>query len=369
MSEATLLASKTTARPAKGEAKAQAAKCVTASDEAGPGEQECDESADVVKNPHDKLFRGTLASPDDAAPLLRSAISPRAYARLDLTVWEPQKTTFVTEEFRDKCTDVLYRTRLVSGLDAMVFVLIEHQSSVDKWMAYRIYCYLKDIWDYYLQCYPTADALPYVLPIVVHTNGTATAWNAATDVYGLLCLDDDDREALGDMAPRVPFVLDDVAVQDLETLRSRELTEAGFLMLYAQTKIRGCKDVVQAMAAVAAAMEALANQPGGLAKLRLYLKYALIVGEANPDEVNKFLRSRGGVIKEAIVTTAQQMDAKSRTEGRADLLLDQLYAKFVELPDWVVEAVHKADDEQIRRWSMLILTDTTLEQMFGLAAV
>lgn len=61
------------------------------------------------------------------------------------------------------------------------------------------------------------------------------------------------------------------------------------------------------------------------------------------------------------MTTADQL----RAEGLTEALLIQLTQKFGSVPGRIVDAVHKADQEQVSAWLRLVLTADNLDEVFG----
>src|SRR5262249_24527683 len=89
------------------------------------------------KDPHDKLNKFVLSVPANAASELR-AVVPRAVAELvDWEVMERRPGSFVSPELRGRHSDLVFRTQ-VDGRDAYILAVIEHQSTPDPLMAFRM---------------------------------------------------------------------------------------------------------------------------------------------------------------------------------------------------------------------------------------
>ena len=63
---------------------------------------------------------------------------------------------------------------------------------------------------------------------------------------------------------------------------------------------------------------------------------------------------------EVIVTTWEEIQEEGRKKGCARTLLELLAAKFGPVPDAAKERVAAADEATLRRWSLRVLTETTL---------
>ncbi|MFD7847984.1 Rpn family recombination-promoting nuclease/putative transposase [Nocardia sp. NPDC059764] len=114
-------------------------------------------------------------------------LSEAAVAHLDWDGMELQSCSFVPKELQSRYTDVLFRIRW-DDRDAFVFMLIEHQSSTDELMAFRLE-YMVAIWNRYLRHNQHARRLPVVIPVVVHCDPRGHRWSAPTELSDLLDVD------------------------------------------------------------------------------------------------------------------------------------------------------------------------------------
>ena len=66
------------------------------------------------------------------------------------------------------------------GDSAFIYLLVEHQSEPDRWMALRLHGYVHRIWEQWLREHDAATHIPAVLPIVVHHG--ASGWTLAASL-------------------------------------------------------------------------------------------------------------------------------------------------------------------------------------------
>lgn len=92
-------------------------------------------------NPHDAVFRKVLGEPANAASQLRAVLAPDLVAQLDLDQLEQVPASFVDRNLSWRHSDLLF-TVPFNGRDAFIYVLIEHQSSTDRWMPFRMLHYM-----------------------------------------------------------------------------------------------------------------------------------------------------------------------------------------------------------------------------------
>ncbi|UFU07373.1 Rpn family recombination-promoting nuclease/putative transposase [Ruania halotolerans] len=203
-------------------------------------------------NPHDAMFRAVVQEPVHAASVLAAALPEQVTGRLDLDELRLELGSFVDEDMRERHTDLLFSTRL-NGNPALVYVLVEHQSSPDQWMAFGCWTTspasggatsTRDPTQVVAGNHTTSPTgntstisslggdesrlsgslamLPPVLPVVIY-RGTRR-WNAPTSLDGLY--EPVLEEALGDLLPRLQYVLHDLTGVDVQELLAAPLTPA-----------------------------------------------------------------------------------------------------------------------------------------------
>jgi predicted transposase/invertase (TIGR01784 family) len=152
--------------------------------------------------PHDAVFRRILGEPANAASQLRAVLPPALTSRLHLDRLTRVPASFVDDTLRWRHSDLLF-TAPTPGGEAFLYVLVEHQSSTDPLMPFRMLQYVVRIWDYYLREHPQATRLPAVIPLVVHHD--RRRWTGPTQLRDLLHLDPDTTEAAREFLPEFRF--------------------------------------------------------------------------------------------------------------------------------------------------------------------
>ncbi len=95
-----------------------------------------------------------------------------------------ENVSFMDPELFDRETDLLYRIKY-DNKEVFLYVLTEHQSSVDQLMPFRILVYMTRIWERYIRELdkPTIKRvdfkLPLIIPIVFYTG--INKWSAPTN--------------------------------------------------------------------------------------------------------------------------------------------------------------------------------------------
>ncbi|WP_216908318.1 Rpn family recombination-promoting nuclease/putative transposase [Nocardia noduli] len=315
-------------------------------------------------SPHDAYFRRVLSVPANAACEIRDTIPKTLIDRIDWDNMELQPVSFVSDQLDSRFSDILYRTRL-DGHPAYIYLLVEHQSRSDRFMALRIMEYLVNIWNQHRHRYPDQDTLPAVLPLVVHSNGTGRRWNAPTELSELIDLDPAARAALDPYLPRLRFLLDDVAALDLPTLLARDLTSATRVMLALHKIAPRNTDPRSDILKLIDDLRILASGPNGVAELQVVMTYILLVGDFTEADFDLLIDRLGPRAKEALMTTAERLRAEGEARGRAKTLSEQLTLKFGVLPSATVHTIQTGQLTQLRTWTTRVLTATTLDEIFA----
>ena len=167
----------------------------------------------MTATPHDALFKAAFSKLRHARGLLRSLVPEPLGRRIAWSTLRLESGIAVDDEGLDEAAPSISSTPARSGQEGMlVYVLAEHQSKVDGWMAFRLLCYLVAIWKGYRAQHPRAKKLPAILPIVVHHS--PTGWIAPVAFEDMLDVDAEaPRRARVKYVPRFRFLLDDLSVQ------------------------------------------------------------------------------------------------------------------------------------------------------------
>ena len=315
--------------------------------------------------PHDSLFKAIFGRSEHAASELRAILPQGLAARLDLDRLERVDGSFVDPALRQHHTDVLLRTRL-DHREALIYVLLEHQSTPDRWMALRICSYLTQIWHRHLDQHPGLTQLPPIIPIVVYQG--RTPWTPALDLIDLLDVDHDTT----DLAPRCSYLLEDLHRLDVEELRSRPLTHAVRLTFVLMREAPGNQHLTQELQGWQADLQGLLDNRQVSDLLALWT-YALTVSNTPEPELTDYLAQLGPTAKEVAMTTADVLraegEARGRAEGeargRAETLLELLDLKFAQVPADIEQQIRTASTSQLETWTRRILSATSLDEIFA----
>ncbi|MBF0341330.1 MAG: Rpn family recombination-promoting nuclease/putative transposase, partial [Magnetococcales bacterium] len=92
-----------------------------------------------ITQPHDRLFKVLLSTPETAGALLRERLPPEVVQLLASEPPQLVEGSFVEENLRPCFSDRLFEARTISGKPICFYVLIEHKSFEDDKVAWQLY--------------------------------------------------------------------------------------------------------------------------------------------------------------------------------------------------------------------------------------
>jgi predicted transposase/invertase (TIGR01784 family) len=291
------------------------------------------------------VFRRIFGVPANAASQLRAILPPSLAGRLDLGRLARVPGSFVDEALKWRHSDVLF-TAPLDGRDAFVYVLVEHQSSDDPLMAFRVLRYVTRIWDQHEREHPGTRRLPAVIPLVVYQG--PDRWASPVQLLDVIDLDPDDGQAVQAWLPRFEFLLDDLAGTGEDQLLSRELTPAALVTLLLLKTARGNPQITADLRRWAGQLRAVLDQPGGGEAFIALLTYIELVSEARASELRDLAASLGPDAEEAYVTTAEMLraegEARGKARGKAEDILVVFEQRGIDVDDKSRELIESCTD-------------------------
>jgi len=263
------------------------------------------------KNPHNALAIDTFGQVEHAAGLL-SALLPREVMRhLDMATLELTQDHLVDEKLRETETDLLYRVATLDGDEVVVYVLLEHQSSSDGSMVFRLLRYMVRIWDRWRRSNEEARRLPPIIPVVLsHAPG---GWTAPRTFLELV---DGPAELIGALRPHLPDfepVLEDLSNRSDAEVEAMTMTALSRLVVMLLKHVRD-GDIVERLPGWADAFRAAFEGSGIDALYRVLVYIFECVDEVSLDD----LRWIDGAVETPEGGVAMNLAERLRQEGRKE---------------------------------------------------
>ena len=115
--------------------------------------------------PHDLVFKQFLTHTNTARDFMQLHLPAELQSICDFNTLKLESGNFVEEDLRPYFSDILYSLETTSG-HGYVHVLIEHQSSPDKHMSFRLMRYAIAAMQRHLEA--GNDTLPLVIPVLFY---------------------------------------------------------------------------------------------------------------------------------------------------------------------------------------------------------
>lgn len=322
--------------------------------------------------PHDPAYKQLFSHPDMVADLVRGYVEEDWVAELDFTTLERVADSFVSDDLREREDDIIWRVRW-GGRWLYLYLLIEFQSSVDRFMAVRLLTYIGLLYqDLIAHARPgPKERLPPVLPIVLY-NGEERWW-ARTDLSDLQEINL--PASLARFQPRLQYVLlDEGCYAEHPLPATRNLAAA----LFGLENSRSPEDLIAVLERLVTWLRDPAQTPLRRAFLvwlkRIALKNHLPAQEF--EEIHE-LQEMYAMLAERIKTWPEQWEQRGMEKGLKQGLergLEQgerralsrlLQRRFGSLPDWVDARLNAASLAQLEAWSLAFVDAESLATVFG----
>lgn len=116
--------------------------------------------------PHDQFFKRLFGNLEIAADFMRNYLPEDILARIDLETLQLEKDSFIDPALRESFSDLLFRVRLTAGGEAFIYLLLEHKSSPEPFVAFQLLRYIVQFWERGRE--GGGESLPMIVPIVFY---------------------------------------------------------------------------------------------------------------------------------------------------------------------------------------------------------
>jgi predicted transposase YdaD len=320
---------------------------------------------------HDTGYRLLFSHPEMIRDLLTGFVPESWVAELDLDTLEKVSGSYVTDDLRSRCDDVIWRVRWGEEW-IYLYLLLEFQSTVDPYMAVRIMAYTALLYQDLIRARQLDETghLPPIVPVVLY-NGQPR-WQAATDIGDLIF------PVHGELAgyqPRLRYLLlDEGRFEDQDLAPLQNLVAALF-------RLENSRDAAAIQRILRHLTDWLhAPQQAGLRRsftewLRRVLLPGRLPGITIPamqelQEVDDMLAKRvqewyAEYERKGLQAGMAQGMEKGRSDEARRILSRQMERRFGELSPAMEARLEAASLEQLELWADRILDATSPEELVG----
>lgn len=315
---------------------------------------------------HDNSYKQIFSHPRMVEDLLRGFIAKKWVDELDFNTLEKVSGHFVSDDLHDREDDIIWKVRWFQTDEWLyIYLLIEFQSRVDRFMAVRIMVYIGMLYQELIKnkAIPEGGKLPPVLPLVLY-NGEER-WYAAKEISELIAPFPFGTKKY---APHLEYLLmDERHDYTNEELKSKLKNLAAVLFRLEKSRTK-----LETQEALAALKEWLKGAPSSLSlafrtwfrrvKLPRHLPGIVLPELIDLQEVENMLEVTADNWLEQ---SREQGRKEGHKEGEATLLIHLLETKFGSLEAQTRETLFNLDANTLLKCADRLLTARTIQEVIG----
>ncbi|WCR55954.1 Rpn family recombination-promoting nuclease/putative transposase [Rickettsia asembonensis] len=230
---------------------------------------------------HDALIRKAFENPIVAKEFFEMHLPKEIKAMFSSHTLKIEKESFIEADLKHSISDILFSARFKDDT-GYLWVLLEHQSTPDHFMAFRLFKYMTDIAARHLTLNPKSKHLPFVYPLIFY-NGKKK-YNAPKNIWDLC----QQKELMQDIWTKDHQVIN---VHDIPDEELKKKAWAGILQFF--MKHIHERDLLTRWYEIADLLPEFAKLNIGIDYLELILTYTLIkIEKSDKIELEKILKSR-----------------------------------------------------------------------------
>lgn len=328
----------------------------------------------MTNKPHDALFKAAFEQPEHAAEFLRGVLPATLVEAIVWSTMTRESGSFIDSDLGDRHSDLLFSVALHGGSPALIYLLLEHQSTIEPDMLLRLLEYLIRIWRRHAKQHP--GPLPLTIPLVIsHAPG---GWTVAPTLHDLFDPHPSSIAGLEALVPNFTVLVEDLVHVTNEDLKARALSTFAKLVLWVLRDARNADQLFGNLATWGQAFAEALRAPRGMESIGVLLRYiSLVTNDVRLDQFRAKIREVAPEAEEATMTLAEQWlaegeakglakgRAEGRAEGQARTLSKQLALKFGELAPAYAARLASATPAELDAWIERVLVATTLDDVFA----
>ncbi len=320
-------------------------------------------SSSIIHQPHDKFFKLSMGEYRVAYEFFSEHLPSTILTKIDLTTLKLENHSFIDENYKSSEADIIYSAKM-ANVTGYLFLLCEHQSTVDQLIAFRLWMYINRLMEMHIKQNPNT-ALPFIYPLIIYTG--QENWDAPLDFFSLF----GEHQTLAREWLLKPFHLFDIhKANDDEMIKRRWSGLVEFALKYRQAQ--DFKKFLQTLLPWVHEIEKRGSSGFSLGKN--VLKYVLDGTVAKDfdlfaQSVQAHLSTKLG---DEMTTMAQELMRRGQEkgivqgvhQGEAAMIIRQLNRRFHQVPESYLSQIQQADAETLLVWGERILEAKTLEEVF-----
>ncbi|HEX8612459.1 MAG TPA: Rpn family recombination-promoting nuclease/putative transposase [Telluria sp.] len=313
---------------------------------------------------HDLGYRSLFAHPELVRELVTTFTPFKLFDNIALSSFEPVDPVYVSERLAARQNDIVWRVRIGEQF-LYVYILLEFQSGVDRWMALRMQNYVGLLCQGLVKRHqlPPPLLLPPVLPLVFY-NGVPR-WSASMDLATLL------MDAPAELAPFQPsqrYVLIDQQRLDTAALEAN----ATLLALLFRMELSSASEIQNKVLPALVTWFKDAPQTSLMRSVEVWLE-SLASRRGEPasfafdslEEVADMERKFATWAEEFEDIGFQKGNAEGQVVALRGMLTHLLRKRFGDLPEAAAQRIATATQAELELWFERSLDASGLAGVFG----
>ncbi|EBK1009315.1 Rpn family recombination-promoting nuclease/putative transposase [Salmonella enterica] len=245
------------------------------------------------KRGHDPLFKLFLREPETARDFLEAHLPEDIRSLVHLGTLKLESGSYVDEQLKEQHSDILYSVKMAQGEQCLLYCVVEHQSTEDEMMAWRMMKYtIRAMSDHLNKGYRT---LPVVVPLLFY-HGDVRPYP-----YSMDWLDCFEQPELARRVLSKPWPLIDVSVLDDDDIKSHRRV-ALLEMVQRDIRLRDGKELLARL------VQLIQMKVNSREQVEAVLRYTIMNGMTGED-ISSYINQLSGDIPEyedLMGTIAQQ---------------------------------------------------------------
>jgi len=317
-------------------------------------------------SPHDAFFKRVFGRSEHAAAELKAALPPRIVSHLDLLSLKDDSEALLGPDLTGRTRDLAYTAKFL-GEDALLLVMLEHQSTASREALARFFFYASRALERWTQQEENQgwSELPPVICLVVYQG--PGAWAAPTQLASLFRVPESVEPELKPYLPAFQILVDNLDAESNEELRARDAQPLAKLCWLLLKNARTSPQLEQDLLSWGDLVGEVAESEEDMVSVASYTLYA---SPLTPEQVREtFRRIAGPRAEEAVVTAGEQLlkegEERGVLKGERRILLRQIRRRFGEPAPEVEARVSRATEVELEAWSERVLGANSVEEVFA----
>jgi len=313
-----------------------------------------------LAHPHDLLVRRFLADPELMADLLlfytQKLADQQAVNLLDLKRLECKSPITIDEQLVEGIGDLRFSTSFKgSKRRSSVFLLFEHQSTINRRIRVRGLKYIIQTYDQFEETHKGEEKLPYPLIVVLYHG--KIPWKHLPEMDELIEIAPGMKTGLLDYQ----LILIDVSELKPEDFKGHPVLQAVLEALQLASKNR----LVAEFDRIMDRLTVVKTDPRMKGWLRSFARYAMSVAKIRVEQIvkafSKILSEREA--NDMAKTMAEELWTGGKAEQGRNMVLTVLKARFQGVPQEVENAIRQMNDPiALDSWAAQAATSLSMEE-------